>query len=509
MVAASPNEAAGRCDAGLDQQYYRGDSSVSLTAGNSDRMVLRERLTPCASGTVLAMVGLPARGKSFISRKVERFLQWRGLSTRTFNVGKYRRCAVAAEESGRCAFFEAGNAAAVAARESVARAALADALNFLDHGGRIAILDATNSTVQRRRSIVEQVEAHQARHEGEHAPRPQYSVLFVEALCDDVQVLKANMLAKVSNSPDFAHCNLDEALEDLRGRIANYESVYETVQDDEGPSIKLYNLSSKVMANHCYGRIAKSALPYLMSIHIGARPIWLVRAGAGQGNPQSPGGCDRLSKLSAEGEDFAELLANFIREKTAAYWCAVGKKQEPLQVLTSSMPRAVAMVEGCGAEMQHEQLAALNPIDKGAITGCWEVECKDDLPPWEEVERRYPDFFARLEKDPLRCSFPGGESYMDVIRRLETVLTEVEMCTRPVLIVSHLTTLQPLLAYFRGTPVEQAWQLTFGKNCCVEVTPTAGGGFLLKEHVLSTGPVAPCSPGTESPRARKRPRLSE
>ena len=37
------------------------------------------------------MVGLPARGKSFISRKISRFLQWRGLQVEIFNVGKYCR----------------------------------------------------------------------------------------------------------------------------------------------------------------------------------------------------------------------------------------------------------------------------------------------------------------------------------------------------------------------------------------------------------------------------------
>jgi hypothetical protein len=35
-------------------------------------------------------------------------------------------------------------------------------------------------------------------------------------------------------------------MSDLRRRIANYESVYATVKDEEGPYIKLFNFSSKV-----------------------------------------------------------------------------------------------------------------------------------------------------------------------------------------------------------------------------------------------------------------------
>lgn len=37
------------------------------------------------------MVGLPARGKSYFSKKVNKYLQWLGYSSRIFNIGDYRR----------------------------------------------------------------------------------------------------------------------------------------------------------------------------------------------------------------------------------------------------------------------------------------------------------------------------------------------------------------------------------------------------------------------------------
>ncbi len=40
---------------------------------------------------VICMVGLPARGKTYISRKLARYLTWIGVSCRVFNVGEYRR----------------------------------------------------------------------------------------------------------------------------------------------------------------------------------------------------------------------------------------------------------------------------------------------------------------------------------------------------------------------------------------------------------------------------------
>lgn len=460
-----PQAAGCQKDVNAEETYYGGAATVSLSQSLSERHSVRERMTPDAHGVVVAMVGLPARGKSFISRKVERFLQWRGAKTRMFNVGKYRRDFVKPEESGRSEFFDPSNSSAVAARDAAAIAALEDAMTFLDGGGKFAILDATNSTTARRATITQQVQRH-----GKN-----YSVIFVEAVCDDKSVLDANIQGKVANSPDFRNMSPEEAVRDLKLRIEKYEKVYETVEDDEGPYIKLFNLSSKVMASHCYGRVAKSILPYLMAIHIGARPIWLVRAGTGQVDPGRAGG-DRMSMLSDQGRNFALQIAAFVRDRAEKYWRAAGKPEEPTNVLTSTMPRAVASV--CYATREYEQTSALNPIDKGGITHTvWDVECPADTPPWDEVQTKHPEFYEEFQKNPFRCRFPGGESYLDVLNRLEGLLVEVEMCTRPVLIVSHLTTLQILTAYFKGTSIEDVWQLPIPKKAILEVRPTSGGGF--------------------------------
>lgn len=39
----------------------------------------------------ICMVGLPARGKTYISRRLNRYLSWLGYNSRVFNVGHYRR----------------------------------------------------------------------------------------------------------------------------------------------------------------------------------------------------------------------------------------------------------------------------------------------------------------------------------------------------------------------------------------------------------------------------------
>jgi hypothetical protein len=120
------------------------------------------------------LVGLPARGKSFVARKLVNFLEWNGIDTKIFNVGRYRREAYAEETSsadGACDanFFDSKNEKAAALRQKVADIALRDMLKWLDEGendsdsgsinshllenertDRIAIFDATNSTNARR-----------------------------------------------------------------------------------------------------------------------------------------------------------------------------------------------------------------------------------------------------------------------------------------------------------------------------------------------------------------------
>ena len=70
-----------------------------------------------------------------------------------------------------------------------------------------------------------------------------------------------------------------EAMEDLKRRVQKYEESYETITDDSLSYIKIFNLSTKLMVNHIYGRMSKIIVPALMAWNIGTRPIFLCRPG--------------------------------------------------------------------------------------------------------------------------------------------------------------------------------------------------------------------------------------
>ncbi|KAJ0403446.1 hypothetical protein P43SY_001554 [Pythium insidiosum] len=236
----------------------------------------RRLYTQTADKLVLVMVGLPARGKSFIAKKLAKFVSWKGMRCHVFNVGQLRRTLCAGVQDHT--FFDPNNARAKEEREALAMQSLQQVQDWFlgdgkNKGGEVAVFDATNSTKARRHALLETF--------GQFARKHQMSVhvVFIESICTNEAVINANITQKVTSSPDYKHMNIDDAIADLKQRMKNYEAAYEALEDDEAISyIKLFDLQSKVHAKGIYGHVAKSVLPYMMSFHIVHRPIWLLNS---------------------------------------------------------------------------------------------------------------------------------------------------------------------------------------------------------------------------------------
>ena len=66
---------------------------------------------------VLVMVGLPARGKSYTSRRQARYLSWLGYVTRVFNLGEQRRTELGPAQTHE--FFDPANLEAADVRQAM------------------------------------------------------------------------------------------------------------------------------------------------------------------------------------------------------------------------------------------------------------------------------------------------------------------------------------------------------------------------------------------------------
>ncbi|KAJ1654922.1 Fructose-2,6-bisphosphatase [Dispira simplex] len=264
---------------------------------------------------VVVMVGLPARGKSYIVKKLKRYLNWLGFSTRIFNVGNRRRTVARRQSqqmptSHTSQFFDPDNREARAIRDQLAMDSLDELIIWLQRdGGHVAIHDATNSNRARRAMILERCQR-----------EPHISVLFVESICDDQQVLRHNIRMKLM-SPDYMLIDPATARKDFLARLRNYERAYQTIgtweEKRDVQYCKIINVGKKVIANNIQGYLAGQCVFYLMNMNLARRQIWITRHGESEDNLSGRIGGD--APLSEAGRIYAQALTNFISEQRSKF----------------------------------------------------------------------------------------------------------------------------------------------------------------------------------------------
>ncbi|XP_075236971.1 6-phosphofructo-2-kinase/fructose-2,6-biphosphatase isoform X4 [Lycorma delicatula] len=399
-----------------------------------------ERANYVNSPHVIAMVGLPARGKTYISKKLSRYLNWIGINTKVFNLGEYRRHATTAYKSHE--FFRQDNKEAMVIRTQCAIDALHDVCSWLESGGEVAVFDATNSTLERRRMIHDIV-----------VTKMGFKLFFVESVCDDPQIIEQNIMEVKVNSPDYKNMNTEAALKDFLQRIEHYEERYEPLdetQESDLSFMKIYNTGEKVVVHKHEGHIQSRIVYYLMNIHIIPRTIYLTRHGESVHNLEGKIGGD--SELSSRGKQYAKALAVYIKQQDIT----------GLRVWTSWLQRTIQTVHNVPAPQ--ERWKALNEIDAGI---CEEMT-------YEEIAEKYPQDFAARDQAKFTYRYPRGESYEDLVARLEPVIMELERQGN-VLVVSHQAVLRCLLAYFLDKSADELPYLHVPLHTIIKLTPVAYG----------------------------------
>ncbi|XP_046334691.1 6-phosphofructo-2-kinase/fructose-2,6-bisphosphatase 3-like isoform X3 [Haliotis rufescens] len=390
--------------------------------------------------TVIAMVGLPARGKTYISKKLTRYLNWIGVSTKVFNVGEYRRAATNKYRSHD--FFRPDNKEAQEIRTKCALLAMEDACQFLENGGEVGVVDATNTTRERRKMLVNMFTV-------EH----QFKLFFVESICDDPEVVEANIKEVKVCSPDYKGMDTNEAVKDFMQRIEHYSETYEPLDwshDRDLSFIQIFNQGERFLVNKLAGHLQSRVVYYLMNIHVLPRTIYLTRHGESMMNLGGRIGGD--SDISERGQTYAEALKRYIEKENIPN----------LKVWTSQMKRTIQTAKFIEAPKEHWK--ALNEIDAGICEGMT----------YEEIQEKYPEDFALRDQDKFHYRYPSGESYQDLVARLEPVILELER-QENVLVVCHQAVARCLLAYFQDKSAEDLPYLKVPLHTVIKLTPVAYG----------------------------------
>ncbi|CAF1220841.1 unnamed protein product [Adineta ricciae] len=398
----------------------------------------RDRLV--RTPTIIAMAGLPARGKTYISRKLARYLHWIGIKTKVFNVGEYRR---AVTEHAYKDFFDPDNAEAVAILNQCIQQALDDACQYLSEDGEVAIFDATNISRERRRFIHNYcTQTHSFR------------VFFVESICDSQEIIEANIKEVKLKSPDYKDLSQEEAVADFLLRIQQYEKRYEPIDDKTDERnfsfIKIFNCGERFLVHKIAGHIQSRVVYFLMNIHVTPRTIYLTRHGESELNVQQRIGGD--SPLSPQGKSYADALAEYMASENIP----------DLIVWTSQMQRTIQTA--ANIEAPKEQWKALNEINAGICEGLT----------YMEIAQKFPEEFSARDQGKYYYRYPGGESYQDLVARLEPVIMELERAEN-VLVVCHQAVARCILAYFLNKDAEDLPYTKVPLHTVIKLTPMAYG----------------------------------
>jgi len=408
----------------MAKKYYPGDKASSTSTPH-----------------VIAMVGLPARGKTYISKKLSRYLNWIGVNTKVFNLGDYRRRME--NKYSNHEIFNPENAEGRALREKVCEDGLQDVLDWLEKNeGEVAVFDATNTTRERRKYLYQKVVLEKG-----------FKLFFVESICDDPKIIEANILEVKVTSPDYKHFDKEKVLHDFLERINHYEKLYETIDENLEPDLaylKIFDTGRKVEIHKHEGHIQSRIVYYLMNVHITPRTIYLTRHGESYNNVIGRLGGD--SKLTPRGDEFAKKLGEYVNEL----------KHPNFKVWTSWLRRTIDTAKFI--DFDQERWKLLNEIDSGVC---------DDMT-YEDIIKHMPDEYKRRDADKFRYRYPRGESYEDLVARLEPVIMEMER-QDSLLIVGHQAVIRCLLAYYMETPEEDLPWLEVPLHTVIKLSPIAYG----------------------------------
>jgi broad specificity phosphatase PhoE/predicted kinase len=361
----------------------------------------------------LAMVGLPARGKSTIASKLKENLLKDAIKTRIFNNGKLRR-RLLRENTSYPEFYNPDNRESVQFREKIALINIKRAKKYLENEGNIAILDATNVSSNRRKMIISLAN--------------KYPLLFIECMNNDEEILEASIRRKII-LPEFQHLSEDSAVHSFKQRIDYYRSIYNTLAKERN-FVHLDSLNNKILKEEI-----RDPLPYYDRIRDflvtdSVKNLFLIRHGETFFNLENRIGGD--SRLTENGRSQARALAHYFRKKTIPV------------IFTSDKIRTIETADPVKELQDHCSIIPLsefNEIDSGVC----------EAMSYEEIKEKMPSIYASRKLDKYNYEYPGGEGYVTMQGRIDQGIKKALYLSGNagnIMVVGHRAVNRMILSHF-------------------------------------------------------------
>ena len=169
--------------------------------------------------------------------------------------------------------------------------------------------------------------------------------------------------------------------------------------------------------------------------------LWLVRHGESLANINHEVTGSLHSPLTENGRSQARNLGSFLRNKL---------QLTPTKLITSSMTRAIETSELLDYSLPILKLPDLNETDAGKVA-TWRRK---------DFDEKFSDFWTPF--DPHR-KFPGGESHMDLYRRVTDCTQDILTRAAPddkILIVAHQGTVSAIMHHYYNVPMNNFSRFT-------------------------------------------------
>jgi broad specificity phosphatase PhoE len=456
------------------------------------------------------MVGLPATSKSYIAGKLCRYLRWLRYDSRCFAISTKDFALLPKSEeedadsrfnspvktmAGATAFTEscqgecsADNIATTPlysptspcqanakqrldAEVSLARSeqhlltVFAQITDAVREGTKIVVFDAPNANSEHRdvfRAFLSSLGV-------------SHTLMWVESIVVDAQLQHDNIQAAVRFSPDYKGIPAEEAEACVRKRIEAFLPHYVSVDEAEIAGrphecyMRITDTGLQTESVNIKGYLLSKIVMFLLSLQIAkSNPIFLSRHGQSLANTFNQVGTD--APLSTAGEAYASALADWLADHPVL---SPSRGVKEVHLYCSTLQRTVKT-----AQKIHDRLTERGDIRVRLVK--WRALAEisagiyDGLT-YEEIEVQDPTGAAERSKDKLNYQYPQGESYKDVIDRLERVILEMLRCECPLIIIAHQAVIRCIYGFIMDTDMMQIPHISVPLHNVITLLPHAYG----------------------------------
>ena len=138
------------------------------------------------------------------------------------------------------------------------------------------------------------------------------------------------------------------------------------------------------------------------------------------------------SDLSKNGIEYSKKLSNYFNNKS-----------NKIIVWTSKLKRTIQT--GKNLNFPKYEFNELNEINAGIYENIT----------FEEFKNNYPDEYNKRLNDKLNYKYKDGESYIDLINRIDNIIKTINSTNEDILIISHQAILRVLIVIFLNKKLEE------------------------------------------------------